>query len=121
MRFIAVMLLLVLVGCASIKYVSFDGEQHQPTNTVAVYSTPGAVKREYVEIGLLTADDKGWDMSEATLIGKLQKKAMEIGADAIILQSGELKTGGYVPVGGMLFASNERVVRVVAIRFVDLP
>ena len=120
MRLRSVVLLIGLVlGCTSIKFVQFDSIEREPSAQVAIFSTPDAVKREYVEIGLLTAGDEGWGQSEADLIGKLQKKAMEVGADAIILQSGEIKAGGYVAVGNIWFASNERVVRVVAIKFVD--
>lgn len=115
-------ILLSIIGCSAVvKYVPFDNEYHSPTKSVSIFSTPESVKREYKEIGLITASDDGWDKSEADLIKSLQKKAMEIGADAIILQSSDQVHKGYVPIGGMPMAVSERISRAIAIKFVEVP
>jgi len=75
-----------LWSCTTVKVAHFNGEERLSTFDIDIYANPASVKREYKEIALITADDNDWGKSEAGLIEKVKEKAMEIGADAIVLQ-----------------------------------
>lgn len=112
--------LFLLMGCGAIVNVApFDETERQPTQSVDIFSDRSSVDRPYKEIGLITADDNGWDKSEADLIAILRNKAMEIGADAIILSPGEQSKQGSMLIGDLLVDSNKRIVKAVAIVYTD--
>jgi len=113
------LVVLVMAGCASVKYTAFDGEVRQATASVDVYSTAERVERPYKEIGLITADKAGSDKDEADLLKLAIEKARGIGADGIILQATETTTDHYTRVGIILMESSKHVVRVLAIKYTD--
>jgi len=69
-------------GCASVSYLPSDSSViYPPTKKVNIYwSKPDF---QYIEIGLLSIESKS---SEEALFEKIKKKAMEIGADGIIVK-----------------------------------
>ena len=117
--FLVLILIFSFYGCGSIvKYTSFDETAYQPTTKIEIFSNPGNIKIEYKEIGLITASDNGWDKSESELIGEIRKKALTIGADAVILQNQIQKDQGVIPVGNYYFNVTERIIRAVAIKYI---
>ncbi len=104
-------------SCAPIIRVnSFDNENRPPKeNEISVFSNAQAVPYNYKEIGLITVDDQGWGRSESELLNSAIKKAMEMGADGILILSQDKQLDGYIPIGGMPVAVNRRIVRASAI------
>jgi hypothetical protein len=107
------------IACASVKVARFDAIERRPTTTVDVYSNFENIDRGYKEIALITADDEGWGTSETDLLEHLKKKAMSIGADAIVLQAGEVNPSSalvpYSTGGAAIMHINRRISKVIAI------
>jgi hypothetical protein len=79
---VTVIALLLLLGCASTKYLPSNSETYPPTSGVAVYYSDKP-DRPYIEMG--TINVKAY--SETGMLEKFKQKAMEIGADAVFIKS----------------------------------
>jgi len=85
---------------------------------IEIYSNPGAIKRAYKEIALITAEE-GWSNTESDLIQRMMAKAREIGADAIVLLGGGKTTSGGAIAGNVLVMANFNTTRCSAIVYTD--
>lgn len=109
--------LLFAFSCAPIiRVTSYDNEKRASKETeISVFSSTQAVPYNYKEIGLITVDDQGWEISESELLTTAINKAKEMGADGILILSQDKELDGYIPVYGVPIAINQRIVRVSAI------
>ncbi len=99
--------------------ILLDETPREKTMLIDVYTNYGAIIRKYKEIATISVSDEGWDRKESQLIEKLKTKAREMGANAIVLQGVTETDTGSVPVGGVWFKINERIVRAIAIVYTD--
>jgi hypothetical protein len=84
---------LLFVGCAPLVNVArFDNIERSPTSKLDIYTSFESIDREYKEIALITAQDRIPEKTEIEMVEDLKRKAMEIGADAIVLQAGEIES-----------------------------
>jgi len=80
--FVNVAPLLVLLGCASARYLPSSSGTYPPTSSVVVYYWDKP-DRPYMEMG--TINVKAY--SETGMLEKFKQKAMEIGADGVFIKS----------------------------------
>ena len=74
-------LLLLFISCAAtVNYIPIAKTTYPPTDKVDLYEERPTQK--FVEIGLIIVSSEG---SESIIKKKAKKKAMEIGADAIVI------------------------------------
>ena len=108
MRFILSFLIFFLSGCATISYLPSTSQKLPPTQSVEIlWEKP---QRPYIELGQISVESA--DYSEETLFKKLKQKAMEIGADAVIIRS----TKPYTKTrGNWLFVSSSTIRRIEAL------
>ena len=101
--------LLAMVGCISTNAVKLTDSSYTPVNPeqVRVFTTEDDVLVPFEKIAIITAEG---DSSEKTaLIGKMKKKAAELGANGLIL--GEFKeatTGQKVAKAFLLTSANNK-------------
>jgi hypothetical protein len=101
---ILVFLIIFIGGCASVSYLPSDTSiVYPPTKKVNVYWSKPEFK--YIEIGLLSIESKS---SEEALFEKIKKKAMEIGADGIIVKPATQATRA---------SKDKRRLEAIAIKF----
>lgn len=86
---------------------------------VKLFMTPGAVKKPYTELGLVTADegDSLLGMSEKELMESLKKQAAAMGADAVILLSTQEGSDIIMNVGDQQFVVGGTTMKGVAIKY----
>lgn len=78
-----ILCVLFFSACASVTYTpKNESTSYKPTSTVRVYQETPAIP--YTVIGTVTAESE--DYGTEGLIRKLRAKAMQIGADAIIIE-----------------------------------
>jgi len=80
--FVGVIALLLLLGCASTKYLPSSSETYPPTSSAVVYYWDKP-DRPYVEMGTI----KVRAHSETGMLEKFKQKAMEIGANGVFIKS----------------------------------
>lgn len=121
MRFVlsALVLSASLAACAPKATVIPTGRyvERAPNSNVELYLSPGAVKRSYSEIALVSVDDQGWETDDAELFELLKRKAGEIGADAVILLNQSAQSDGGAFVNGMFIQGTKTILRGAAIVF----
>lgn len=107
MKWIPMLLTFVLMfsgGCASVSYLPSDSSAvYPPTKKVNIYWSKPDFK--YTEIGLLSIESS---RSEEALFEKLKKKAMEIGADGLIVKPATQATRA---------SKDKRRLEAIAIKF----
>jgi len=73
--------LLLLTGCATLSYFPSIDRVYTPTSHVEVlFREP---QKDYIIIGKIISEGDIW--SHKTLLEKIKKKAMQVGADAILV------------------------------------
>jgi len=108
MRFILSFLIFFLSGCATISYLPSTSQKFSPTQSVEIlWEKP---QRSYIELGQISVESA--DYSEETLFKKLKQKAMEIGADAVIIRSTKPYTK---TMGSWVFVGSTTVRRIEAL------
>ena len=114
---VTIITFLMLIGCANVSYLPFDSSVTFPsTGSIKVFSDKPEVP--YIELGLITAESG--DISEEGLFDLLKKKAMSIGAHAIIMKLSNQQTGtvGIPSYGGTLMVPvTSHRLEAIAIRF----
>ena len=103
------LLIIFLTGCATISYLPSSSRTSTPTTSVEVlWEKP---QKLYIELGQVTVESSSH--TDEQLFEKLKQKAMQIGADAIIVKS----TIPYAtaPRGSWLFVSGKTVRRLEAL------
>jgi len=80
---VTVITLLLLFGCASTKYLPSSSETYPPTRDTEVYVYWNKPDRPYIEMGTITVKVH----SEIGMLEKFKQKAMEIGADGVLIKS----------------------------------
>ncbi|MCP5061026.1 MAG: YbjQ family protein [Ignavibacteriae bacterium] len=96
-------------GCYSVDFIRYDNKIYPASTSVEVFRSK-TVNKEYVEIGELSLDAKGYIFSRREdVVLRLKEEAAKIGADAIILL-GEVTTGR----SGDL---DERYMKAIAIKY----
>lgn len=79
---IFILMILLVCGCATVNYI---GNSFDPTSSVDIYYSEGAITREYTVIGLAIGSSM-WDEPDSELIrAKLIEVAKQRGADAILV------------------------------------
>ena len=79
---VGVIELFILLGCTSAKYLASRSETYPPTSSAAVYYL-GKPDRPYTEMGTINVKAH----SETGMLEKFKQKAMEIGADGVLITS----------------------------------
>lgn len=85
-----VFILLLAIGCTKIDYI---GEEYAPTTHVDVYFDQGDIEKEYKIMGQVIAT-AGDIVSSEKMMNDIKKKAMEKGADAVIIEGMERYISG---------------------------
>jgi hypothetical protein len=83
--FCAIAVVFVFCGCVNIRY---DGKTAEPRNTdakIAIYTDSSKIQRQYAVLGQATARGNYQEVSRDRMIAKLQEKAVECGADAMLI------------------------------------
>jgi len=80
--FVSVIALLLLLGCASTKYLPSSSGTYPPTSRAVVYYWDKP-DRPYIEMGTIKVKAH----SETGMLEKFKEKAMEIGADGVFIKS----------------------------------
>ena len=121
---IYLMVMHFLTGCTSLTDVTklSDYPSAPATKDPAIFTGKSEVKQSYREIAMISVDDNGWGKSDSQLIKDLQRKAREIGADAIVLTDrGGQSQGGVIMPGGAFVTSSTKVLHATAIVFEGKP
>ena len=79
---VTVIALLLLLGCASTKYLPSSSETYPPTSSAVIYYWDKP-DRPYIEMGTINVKAH----SETGMSEKFKQKAMEIGADGVFIKS----------------------------------
>ena len=105
-------LALLMMACApSTKFMRYTDESYTPTTNVEVLRAK-PIQRNFIELGEVSVRSTGED---AVLY--LKRKAMSIGADAIVI-IGESSDGSVaVPVGNMYAIVNNKYLKALAIKY----
>jgi hypothetical protein len=109
---------LVLSGCASVETFKASPAQYAPVkqSEVLVYFDQEAIRYPYEVIGELLAEgSSGWGVDQNDLVKKAQKKAAQMGANAILVHEPEASSGSQ-RVMAALFGTNDNKRRVTALR-----
>jgi hypothetical protein len=81
---VTVIALLLLLGCASTKYLPTSSKTYPPTSSAEVYYWD-RTDRPYIEIGTIKVKAH----SETGMLKKFKQRAKKIGADAVFIKSME--------------------------------
>lgn len=115
--------LLAVAGCVTTQATRLgDGAIYAPVSPhrVAIYRTAEQVRREYIEVALITASgDHGWT-NEEQMYKKLRERAGSMGANGLILDSLTEPTTGAKVANFFLGTTADRRGKVVAIRTTEL-
>lgn len=88
-----------------------------PQDSVLVFFEEADIKVPFTVIGEILAEgSSGWGADNNDLIKKAQKKAAQMGANAILVRPTDKATGSQ-RVMGALFGTNDNKQRVTALRF----
>lgn len=99
MKMLLPLLLLVFVGCASDS--AYDGVKRQPKAQIDVFSGNNSPSKPYKEIASFT--ERGNPEDESKFHSDFAKRARKLGADGLILKSGQPGGASYGPFGGGTF------------------
>src|SRR5829696_4209657 len=91
-RFYLLLCLLPLASCGV--YINYLGSSYAPTKNVDVYVDAASIKKPYTIVGKAYVSEHSLYTLEQ-LQAELVKKAMEKGADAILIQDYYLTHDGY--------------------------
>lgn len=83
-------LILLIAGCTKIDYI---GEEYAPTDRVDVFFDEANIETDYVIMGQVIAT-AGDIVGSEKMLNDIKKKAMEKGADGIIIQGMERYVSG---------------------------
>ena len=81
---VAVIALLLLLGCASTRYLPSGSKTYSPTSSVVIYYREEP-DRSYTEMGTIKVKAQ----TEKGMLERFKRKAMEIGADGVFIKSVE--------------------------------
>ena len=112
---ITVSMIMLMSGCApSTKFMRYTDETFTPTANVDVLRAK-PIQRNYIELGEVSVRLKKSTEEDAVLY--LKKKAMSVGADAIVIL-GEVSNGSVaVPVGNMYAIVDKKYLKALAIKY----
>ena len=113
-----ILFVVALAGCASLKYFPATLDRYPPVeqDSVLVFFSTADIKVTYTVIGEILAEgSSGWGVNNNDLVKKAQKKAGEMGADAILVQP-TTKATGSERVMGAVFGTSDNKQRVTALR-----
>jgi hypothetical protein len=79
---VTVIALLLLLGCASTKYLPSSSKTYSPTSTAVIYYWDKP-DRPYIEMGTIKVKAQ----TENGMFERFKQKAMEIGADGVFIKS----------------------------------
>ena len=113
----------LLFSCATADMVKVTviGKTYTPSpvNDVKVYIGANTIRKEYDQIAIINADDEGWAKPDSELIVEMKKRAAQIGADGIIIQSQDSQSAGGIFVGGVYVQSNKKIFKAIAIKYIS--
>src|SRR5437899_11492364 len=114
---------LMVGGCVQpAVYITMLGASPEPRSSpreLRVVTSPQGLDRPFRELALIVVDDKGTNKSETQLLELAMDEARSLGADALILLTGQTSTAGVVPVGWILLPVDRRIVRATEVVFTD--
>lgn len=109
--------IIFLTGCATASHLPSITVTYTPTTSVSptTSSIPttsleilwNEPEKPYVELGKISVKSRGYSEETSTLFNRLKQKAMEIGADAVII--GSTQSYKTAPWGSWLFISGSTV------------
>lgn len=110
MKYLYVFAVTSLISCASPQVTMFGNFSYRPTANIDVYQTKKPTQ-EYIEIAKISCGDSDddWNLKE------IKRKAMEIGADAIIIIGRSGVTLGSIPMSKNYTYTYTSEYRLVAI------
>jgi len=112
---VTVIVLLLLLGCASVRYFPSSSKTYPPTSSAAIYywDKPDRPYREMGTIEVKAQTEKG-------MLEKFKQKAMEIGADGVFIRSVENKLRSDTQDGDLWFLVKAPIrAKGIAIKFED--
>lgn len=93
MRYVALLLLSACIGTQATKLAGFDAARRATCPAVIkVYRNAASVGGEFAEIAYLTTGSSD-PVSDAAIVENMKKKAAAMGANGILLEGIEKKTG----------------------------
>ena len=113
-----------VAGCVSTNHVPLGSPNTYPAvapEEVQVFLTEADVPAEFEKIALINATGESSWTDEAQMVRAMQKKAGELGANAIILGEFKEPSAGAKVAGAFLGTSVERKGQVLAIRLLPPP
>lgn len=106
---------LIFYGCSSsVNFIKYHEDIYPPTSSVDVLRSK-PVSKDSIELGELSLKIKKSNQEEAAL--KLNEKAKELGADAIILLGENSEGSVLVPLGNLYASVDMRYIKAIAIKF----
>ena len=81
---VALIALLLLLGCASTKYLPSSSKTYSPTSSAVIYYWDKP-DRPYMEMGRIEVEAQ----TEKGMLERFKQKAMEIGADGVFIKGVE--------------------------------
>ena len=90
---VTVIALLLLLGCASTKYLPSSSKTYSPTSSAVIYYWDKP-DRPYMEMGTIEVKAQ----TEKDMLERFKEKAMEIGADGVFIKSrvNKLRYGNHI-------------------------
>jgi PBP1b-binding outer membrane lipoprotein LpoB len=112
---VTIIALLLLLGCASTKYLPSSSKTYSPTSSAVIYYWDKP-DRPYVEMGRIEVKAQ----TEKGMLERFKQKAMEIGADGVFIKSVENQLRSDTQDGDLWFLVKPPVrAEGVAIKFED--
>jgi len=112
---VTVIVLLLLLGCGSTKYLPSSSSTYSPTSAAAIYYWDKP-DRPYMEMGTIQVTAQ----TEKGMLERFKEKAMEVGADGVFIKSVENKLRSDTEDADLLFLVKAPIrAEGVAIKFKD--
>ena len=112
---VTVIVLLLLLGCGSTKYLPSRSETYSPTSAAAIYYWDKP-DRPYMEMGTIQVTAQ----TEKGMLERFKEKAMEVGADGVFIKSVENKLRSDTEDADLLFLVKAPIrAEGIAIKFKD--
>jgi len=117
MRFLVLLAALLTLSCASVETFRTTPETYRPVrqSDVLVFFDEAQLPPHKVIGELLAEGSSGWGVDQNDLVKKAQKKAAQMGANAILVRPAERSTGSQ-RVMAALFGTKDNQRRVTALR-----
>jgi len=117
MRFLVLLAALLTLSCASVETFRTTSETYRPVrqSDVLVFFDEAQVPPHKVIGELLAEGSSGWGVDQNDLVKKAQKKAAQMGANAILVRPIELATSSQ-RVMAVLFGTNDNRRHITALR-----